>query len=246
MVSPTLSTRCSKSTSPVNRARAPPCGAAARAWSLARAVGWGVVLVGTTALVSVPYLLTAQSQVRGLELSSAHPTPPFQLGLMLGPFLLGTGLLLVIAMRALSTPLRHLAAGAGVGVVVAALVIGASGHGRGALSDPPWTALFLAALLGVACALLVLEQGAASRPSLTFVLLLAGVGLFLLLVPELLYVKDGFGTRMNTVFKLYYQAWLLLGLVTSYAIAAAWPGTRGLRLASHGRGSPTRSRRSGP
>jgi YYY domain-containing protein len=208
--------------------------AAARAWSVARAVGWGVVLVATTALVSLPYLLTAQSQVRGLELSSAHPTPPFQLGLMLGPFLLGVGLLLVMAVRASRSPWRHLAAGAGVVVGIAALAIGASGHARGALSEPPWTALFLAALLGVACVLLVTKPSSASKPSLTFVLLLAAVGLFLLLVPELLYVKDGFGTRMNTVFKLYYQAWLLLGLATSYAIAAAWSGPRGLRLASRG------------
>jgi YYY domain-containing protein len=205
----------------------------ARARSLGRAAFWGAALAGTSVLVSLPYLLTAQSQVQGLELSG-HPTPPFQLGLMLGPFLLGAGILLAIAIRELRAPFRRLGVGAGVGMGLAALVLVASGDGRAVLSDPPWTALFLAALLGVACALLVEAQSAAPRPSLPFVLLLCAVGLFLLLVPELLYVKDGFGTRMNTVFKLYYQAWLLLGLATCYAIAAAWSGPRGLRLASRG------------
>ena len=38
---------------------------------------------------------------------------------------------------------------------------------------------------------------------------------------------------MNTVFKLYYPAWLLLGLASAYAIASAWRDASGrLRLAA--------------
>src|SRR5690606_13346221 len=36
---------------------------------------------------------------------------------------------------------------------------------------------------------------------------------------EFFFVTDVFGSRMNTVFKLYYQAWLLLGIA---AAAGAW------------------------
>ena len=39
------------------------------------------------------------------------------------------------------------------------------------------------------------------------------------LLPEFVYVRDLFGTRMNTVFKLYYQGWLLLGIGSAYGIA---------------------------
>jgi YYY domain-containing protein len=208
--------------------------------TLGNVVAWGAALAATSILVSLPYLLTAQSQVQGLEINSAHPTPVFQLALMLGPLLLGAALLLVLAARAHRAPPRILAAAAGSGAGLAALVIAASRYGRGGLSDggAPWAALALSAMLGAACALLVRRPPRASgaepgaRSSLPFVLLLTAVGLSLLVVPELLYVKDGFGTRMNTVFKLYYQAWLLLGLATSYAIVSAWSGTRGLRLAS--------------
>nr|HRJ44009.1 DUF2298 domain-containing protein [Caldilineaceae bacterium] len=50
----------------------------------------------------------------------------------------------------------------------------------------------------------------------TFALLLAGIGLLLLFAPEFVYLRDNFGSRMNTVFKFYYQGWLLLGLAAVY------------------------------
>ncbi|MEM7127725.1 MAG: DUF2298 domain-containing protein [Chloroflexota bacterium] len=55
-----------------------------------------------------------------------------------------------------------------------------------------------------------------------FVLLLAAIGLLLIYAPEFVYLKDNFGTRMNTVFKFYYQAWLLLGISSAYVIGASW------------------------
>lgn len=51
-----------------------------------------------------------------------------------------------------------------------------------------------------------------------FALILAFVGLLLILGCELVFIRDLFGNRMNTVFKLYYQAWVCLGLAGAYAI----------------------------
>jgi uncharacterized membrane protein len=46
---------------------------------------------------------------------------------------------------------------------------------------------------------------------------------------EFVYLRDGFGTRMNTVFKFYFQAWALLGLVAAfglYYVLERAPGSR--------------------
>ncbi len=40
--------------------------------------------------------------------------------------------------------------------------------------------------------------------------------MLLILGTELFFVQDLFGSRLNTVFKLYYQAWLLLGCAGAY------------------------------
>ncbi len=52
-----------------------------------------------------------------------------------------------------------------------------------------------------------------------FVAGLIVLGTVLVLVPEFIYLRDQFGTRMNTVFKFYYQAWLLWSLAAAYAVA---------------------------
>jgi uncharacterized membrane protein len=79
------------------------------------------------------------------------------------------------------------------------------------------------------------REGADTPPSgKAFALVLAALGLALIMVPELLYVGDFFNTRMNTVFKLYYQAWVLLALAGGFtfyywhsrrAPAAGWKRT---------------------
>jgi YYY domain-containing protein len=74
-----------------------------------------------------------------------------------------------------------------------------------------------------------------AKPPARMVWLLIAGGVACLLGPELLYVRDEFEDgrlyRMNTVFKLGYQAWLLLGLAAIGALAwrREWLARRGLR-----------------
>ena len=63
------------------------------------------------------------------------------------------------------------------------------------------------------------------EPVTAFVLVLAGLGFYLLVGTELFYIVDSFGgefRRMNTVFKSYYQVWLLLGITGTYSLYYLW------------------------
>jgi YYY domain-containing protein len=57
------------------------------------------------------------------------------------------------------------------------------------------------------------------RPERAFQATLLGAGLFATLIPEYVALQGDIG-RMNTVFKFYFQAWLLLGLAA--AVALGW------------------------
>ena len=54
------------------------------------------------------------------------------------------------------------------------------------------------------------------NPADIFVSLMLLVGFGLIIVPEFFYLRDFFGTRMNTIFKFYYQVWILMGLASAY------------------------------
>jgi len=54
---------------------------------------------------------------------------------------------------------------------------------------------------------------------IVFVLFLIILGALLTLAPEFIYLRDNFSWRMNTIFKFYFQAWIVWSLSASYAIA---------------------------
>jgi YYY domain-containing protein len=65
------------------------------------------------------------------------------------------------------------------------------------------------------------------RPS-SFALLLISLGTLLILGPDFFYLRDNFGYRINTVFKFYYQAWILLSLAAAFTVAVLLQELRGL------------------
>ena len=64
-----------------------------------------------------------------------------------------------------------------------------------------------------------------SQPSITnpqpmtFIILLIILGAILVISPEFIYLRDQFNYRLNTVFKFYYQTWLLWSLAAAFGTA---------------------------
>ena len=61
----------------------------------------------------------------------------------------------------------------------------------------------------------------------SFILLMVGLASLLIIGPDFLYLRDNFGYRINTVFKFYYQAWILLSLAVAFAVAVMGSQLRG-------------------
>jgi YYY domain-containing protein len=193
-------------------------------------------------LMYLPFMVGFGSQVRGIGIPDDR-TPLVSMLIIFGPFLLislslslwqwrvgsqwlhnslvgarWAGLALVLAAWWLGSP----ALIAGVALLAGAALASALGHppasngidGREGSPSP------------------VRGTGDVAGRARVFLLVLVVLGLLLVLAPELVFVVDSFGTRMNTVFKLHYQAWVLLGLASATsliwmlgavrAVAARW------------------------
>jgi len=105
---------------------------------------------------------------------------------------------------------------------------------QSAAKSPLWTTFGLTALLTTI--VLILKQATSVQHPVSsiqhpassiqhpasairnFALLLFATGALLTLVVEFVYLRDHFGTRMNTVFKFYFQAWVVWAIAGAYAL----------------------------
>jgi uncharacterized membrane protein len=97
---------------------------------------------------------------------------------------------------------------------------------RRLVSPGAWITLLVLLVFTLA---LLLAQGAGisqsqfqsrwSAPEAAYALLLVLFGGLLVLGPEFFYLRDQFGWRMNTIFKFYYTAWLMWGIVAAFGSA---------------------------
>ncbi len=167
-----------------------------RAFRLFLAMGaWGAVSY-------IPFYISFRSQAGGILPVLFNTTKVHQYFIMFAPF--------ILAGPALFFPFRppkvsgSFAALIGTAAFLTLLC---------ALFRRPLPALLIPLTL---IAVLSLE-GREDRPS-AFALLLWLWGIALTLAVEFVYIRDSFGTRMNTVFKFYYQAWVMMGLACAFAL----------------------------
>jgi YYY domain-containing protein len=189
------------------------------------AARWLLLVLAASALLVLPFHLSFDPSARGIGI--VEEGRGFAGWLRDEALLFGTlagfvAFAYVGALLATRRPVRN-----AVWIAVAAAFAGS----LLAALDYAHVALLAVALLVALGALLSRRADAPAR----MVWLLVAAGVACLLGPELLYVRDEFDGgplyRMNTVFKLGYQAWLLLGLAAIGAVArrAEWLPRRWLR-----------------
>ncbi|CAN5577449.1 hypothetical protein BH23CHL2_BH23CHL2_18280 [soil metagenome] len=73
-------------------------------------------------------------------------------------------------------------------------------------------------LLGFPAVVLLATAWLERRRPVRLAAALFAAGFWLAMVPEFLYIQDSFGNRMNTVFKLNFQAWVFFGVASAVAV----------------------------
>ena len=211
-----------------------------------------IPLVAAAALLFLPFYLDLSSQAGGILPYTGPGTRPLLFLVVIGlPFLLGVSFLF----KQLGGIPRFSQADAPALLIVlivalfpfllwAVLIIALSLFAGGAVLDAGQIAgrtLFVLPGLVVVClaGFSALQRIKTGRECTTvFPLLLVTVGVYLLVGAELYFLVDLFGNRMNTVFKVYYQAWLLLALAGGYGIyywqAHLSHRNKAFQLAHHG------------
>jgi YYY domain-containing protein len=181
-----------------------------------RTLAWTLVVLVLGVLAVLPFLLSYDAAADGF--GSVSERAPFTTwakdhGELYGllAYLVFTAYLVKLVRS--RHPWRTAGWAAAAAVFVGSLLAAKHLTGVGALAALVWVAAHAAFLR---------RDPAAER----FVWVLIGGGLLCLLIPELVYVEDSFqGSelyRMNTVFKLGYQAWLLLAIAGAAAIIWSW------------------------
>ena len=184
----------------------------------------GGVVIGLALLLFLPYYLTFNSQFDGIHAVTAATTRPVHLVVVWALALVGV-IPFILAIF-WSTTLREdwgqlarisLLVGFVPFIVWAVLDLGSDG-GAGRLFGRFFHVLPFALLVSIAVYNALWLARANAAVGRVFTMVLAALGLLLIMGPELLFVGDHFGTRMNTVFKLYYQAWIVLAAVCGFVL----------------------------
>jgi YYY domain-containing protein len=186
--------------------------------ALLTALGVVSALAVAAIVLSLPFTLRFHAQYQGFGRVESR-TP-------LGPFLVIFGFLLLPPVARLTAdlveelaedpPMRDLVVACAVFTAIALYVATQS------------AVLILAAALVIAALLCLLAPGRSQTTSIAIAL--AATAAIALGACEIVYLRDAYGAafqRMNTVFKLYFQAWLLLAL--------AFPALASTLLARPGR-----------
>ena len=199
--------------------------AGGEAWKLAAEAGLSaVVVIGLAFLLYVPYYASFSTSASGVASVVGATTRPIHLLIVWAVFLVAVVPFICVSfLRTTVGPDWRRLAVLGLGAGFLPYVAWALLHLlTGGTSDPLPGRFFhhlpLALLTSAAVYTLVWlarREGVGGR---VFALTLAALGLLLIAGSELLFIRDFFNTRINTLFKLYYQSWVLLAVASGFSL----------------------------
>jgi YYY domain-containing protein len=186
-----------------------------------RTVGlYAVPLVALGFVLYLPFYVTFSSQAGGIRPVLLDKTQLSQFLVQFGLFVYVAVSFLVVQGGAwLAARRRGTSPLPGIGSLAIAVVVGLVVLLF--LLIGWWTTALLIAFIAIAAALLwqrLRTPGDTAPAADLFVLFSIAIALGLTLICEFAYIRDIYGSRLNTVFKLYYQAWVLLSIAAAYGV----------------------------
>ena len=194
-----------------------------------------VPVIVASVLLFLPFYLSLSTQVSGILPYVGPGTRPLHFLLVMGlPALIGLGLLgrqlhsqtrpvpreapaiVMVLVIALVPLLAWFVLAATWGTLTQDADSLASKMGLRTLTVLP--GLAVAGLAGYVAISLAGKREGVEYKVHAFSMLLLAAAAYLLSWAELYHLADFFGNRMNTIFKVYYQAWLLLGIAGAYGL----------------------------
>ncbi|MQG75790.1 MAG: hypothetical protein FI703_00495 [SAR202 cluster bacterium] len=181
------------------------------------------IVLGLAVVPFLPYYSSFSGQVKGIEASATPGTSVLHLTVVWGVFFaaLAPFLLLHLSQWRQWVQARRplvIASVMSMAPIILWFVITLVRGDTDQIPDRLLVALPLALILALLLARAMKAPANQDNLPSVFTFGVLAVGVALLMGSELFYVVDVFNTRMNTMFKLYYQAWILLAVATPVAI----------------------------
>ena len=216
-------------------------------WIAGRLVRLFVIVFGLSILMFLPFLLSLQTQAGGILPNLVYPTRFRQAFVMFAPVLLPVIVLLlgywfthrkifptsqairwtayfvlILFLFSVVLTVTKLINGEGSNIITSMVAPFSWREGIRLIAlrrlVQSNSVLVAIVLLILTTGFLLIRKKEIGKPLIFgFIMVLTGTLLFI--GPEFVYLRDQFGTRMNTVFKFYFQVWILWSLVAAYA---AW------------------------
>jgi YYY domain-containing protein len=213
-------------------------------WIAGRIVRLLVIIFGLSILMFLPFILSLQTQAGGILPNLVYPTRFRQVFVMFGPVFLPILVFMIaywIHHRGLFPTGKAVRLSAyfvlilflfAVVLTITKLINDESSFIITSMVAPfNWrdginliiqrhliqsiTVVVAFVFLIISSGFLLLRKKEIQKPVIFgFIMVLTGTLLFI--GPEFVYLRDQFGTRMNTVFKFYFQVWILWSLMAAY------------------------------